>query len=177
MYPIKCCFDKVSFYNKPSSDIKPVTSKRISKCSYLINDSYELKAFIEQVTVQDHTFCPATFNNKARRKDNFEQQQIIALDFDNSNPDKQVSLEEVHTRAYEYGLSIVAAYDTFSSKNHNKFRVIPINDVSITDIRVIEAMQLALGKIFPEADPTCINDVSKIYFGGKNCYTMMIVYQ
>jgi len=167
MYPIKFCFDKVSFSSKPSSDIIPVISKRISKCSYLINDNYELKTFIEKVAVHGHTFCPATFNNNTRRKDNFEQQQIIALDFDNSNPDKQVSLEEVHTRAYEYGLRIVAAYDTFSSKNHNKFRVIFINDVSITDIRVIEAMQLALGKIFPEADHTCIKDVSKMYFGGK----------
>ena len=30
-------------------------------------------------------------------------------------------------------------------------------------------MQLALGEIFPEADPTCIKDVSKMYFGGKEC--------
>ncbi len=167
MFPIKCSLDPESFSIKPSNGIIMTISKRIGRYHYQINTPSELRTVIEQVAIQGHTFCPATFKNDARRKDNFEQQQIIALDFDNSNPDKQVSLDEVRARAYRYGFSIVAAYDTFSSKNHNKFRVILINDVSITDIRVIEAMQLALGRIFPEADLTCIKDVSKMYFGGK----------
>ncbi len=167
MFPIKFSFDQESFSIKPDNNAIKSISMRIGHCYYQVKAPSELKTFIEQVAIQGHTFCPATFKNNARRKDNFEQQQIIALDFDNNNPDKQVSLDEVRTRAYEYGLRIVAAYDTFSSKNHNKFRVIFINDVSITDIRVIEVMQLALSKIFPEADPTCIKDVSKMYFGGK----------
>ena len=44
-----------------------------------------------------------------------------------------------------------------------------LNDVSIPHRRIVEAMQLALGTIFPEADPSCYRDVSKMYFGGKEC--------
>lgn len=28
-------------------------------------------------------------------------------------------------------------------------------------------MQLALGEMFPEADPSCFKDISKLYYGGK----------
>lgn len=62
---------------------------------------------------------------------------------------------------------MVAAYETFSSTNRDKFRVLFLNDVAITDRPVAEAMQFALSQIFPEADKSCINDVSKMYFGGK----------
>lgn len=33
--------------------------------------------------------------------------------------------------------------------------------------RVAEAMQLAMGEMFPEADSSYYTDVSKLYFGGK----------
>ena len=59
------------------------------------------------------------------------------------------------------------AYDTFSSTEHNKFRVVFLNDASISNRKVAEAMQLAMGTIFPEADSSCYKDVSKMYFGGK----------
>lgn len=67
----------------------------------------------------------------------------------------------------EYALPILFAYDTFSSTDHDKFRAVFLNDVSIPNRRLAEAMQLALGTIFPEADPSCYRDVSKMYFGGK----------
>lgn len=167
MFPIRLCFDQITFPIKPTaSDIKGI-SRRIGGCPYQISTPSELRFFIEQVGARGCTFCPATFKNSTRRKDNFEQQQIIALDFDNKDPGKSVSLDKVRSRANKYGLGIVAAYDTFSSKDHDRFRVLFINDAAITDVRVMEAVQLALGHIFPEADPTCIKDLSKMYFGGK----------
>ena len=60
------------------------------------------------------------------------------------------------------------AYETLSSENQNKFRAVFLSDVSIDDIRVAEAMQLAIGTIFPEADSSCYRDPSKMYYGGKN---------
>ena len=167
MFPIRLCFDQIAFPIKPTdTDIKSI-SMRIGGCPYPISTPDELRFFTEQVGAHGCTFCPATFKNNTRRKDSFEQQQIIALDFDNRDPSTSVSLDEVRSRASKYDLKIVAAYDTFSSKDHDKFRVLFINDAAITDVRVMEAVQLALGYIFPEADPTCIKDVSKMYFGGK----------
>ena len=61
----------------------------------------------------------------------------------------------------------VFAYDTLTSKNHNKFRIVFLNNAPMGHRIVAEAVQLALGKIFPEADPLCYKDVSKMYFGGK----------
>lgn len=92
---------------------------------------------------------------------------MFALDFDNKAQDRRVSFEEVIARAKKYDLPILFAYDTFSSTDHDKFRMVFLNDVSIPHRRVAEAMQLALGTIFPEADPSCYRDVSKMYFGGK----------
>jgi len=42
-----------------------------------------------------------------------------------------------------------------------------LNDVPIDDRRVAEAVQMAVGAMFPEADSSCYKDVSKLYFGGK----------
>ena len=58
-------------------------------------------------------------------------------------------------------MPVLFAYDTLSSKEHDKFRVVFLNDAAVSDRKVAEAMQLAMGEMFPEAD------VSKLYFGGK----------
>ena len=42
-----------------------------------------------------------------------------------------------------------------------------LNDVAVSNRKVAEAMQLAMGEMFPEADSSCYTDVSKLYFGGK----------
>ena len=92
---------------------------------------------------------------------------MFALDFDNKDPNRRVSLEEVKARAKKYDLPILFAYDTFSSTDHDKFRVVFLNDVSISHRRIVEAMQLALGTIFPEADKSCYTDSARMFFGGK----------
>ena len=89
------------------------------------------------------------------------------MDFDNKDSNKKLAFDEVKERASQYELPILFAYDTMSSTNHDKFRVVFLNDASITDRRVAEAMQLAIGGMFPEADPSFYKDVSRLYFGGK----------
>ena len=89
------------------------------------------------------------------------------MDFDNKNPDKKISFQEIKERADLYELPVLFAYDTLSSKDHDKFRVVFLSDVAVPDRKVAEAMQRAMGTMFPEADPSCYNDVSKLYFGGK----------
>lgn len=166
MNTIKLSYDQQSFQVKPSGDEIRWINNRIARSVKEV-DRDELLRIISRIGSEGCTFSPATFKNGKRNKENFEQQQLFALDFDNKDPKKRLSFDEVNERAKHYELPILFAYDTMSSKDHDKFRVVFLNDVSVTDRRVAEAMQLAMGEMFPEADPSCYKDVSKLYFGGK----------
>ena len=166
MNTIKVSLDKEMFWSKPNQQETAIISMRIAEKARTL-ELQKMNEFVESITLDGHTFCPATFKGGKRSKDNFEQQQMFALDFDNKDPDRTVSFEDVKDRAEKYNLPILFAYDTFSSTEHDKFRVVFLNDTSIPDRKIAEAMQLALGTIFPEADSSCYRDVSKMYFGGK----------
>lgn len=166
MNKIKISYDNHMFQSKPSGDEIRGINSRIARSPIKIDRS-EIKKTILNIGSNGCTFSPATFKNGKRNKENFEQQQLFALDFDNKNPDKSISFEDVKNRTDLYELPILFAYDTLSSTEHDRFRVVFLNDASITDRRVAEAMQLAMGEMFPEADPSCYKDVSKLYFGGK----------
>lgn len=167
MSKIKVSLDRVEYWEKPKDKEVGRIHNRIGRATKeLTSTPGDINQFSLDIGRDGYTFCPATFKDGKRSKDSFEQQQVIALDFDNKGP-RTVSLDEVKARARKYNLPLLFAYDTFSSTDHNKFRVVFLNDVSITHRRIVEAMQLALGTIFPEADPSCYRDVSKMYFGGK----------
>lgn len=168
MKEIKICLDTKSFKEKPDKLNISLISNRIAGSDICLDSPESVSTFVQNVALRGHTFCPATFNGSKRCKDSFEQQQLFALDFDNKNADAFVSFEEIKKRADYYDLPMIAAYETFSSTKRDKFRVLFLNDVSITDRPVAEAMQYALFQIFPEADKSCINDVSKMYFGGRS---------
>lgn len=168
MENIKISLDKQHFSQKPSGAFIAVISNRIANEDTILNSNESVNSFIQGVGTRGQTFCPATFKDNKRCKENFEQQQLFALDFDNKDENHMVQFDEIKDRAEYYGLPILFAYETFSSVKKEKFRVVFLNDVSITDRPVAEAMQCALSEIFPEADTSCINDVSKMYFGGSH---------
>lgn len=168
MYPIKLCLDQESFATKPKADAVKSISTRIGGHPTQINNRTELEDFIKKVSTQGYTFCPATFSDKHRRQASFDQQQLIAMDFDNDKPGKAITFDEVMSRAKYYDLHPLFAYHSLrSTPDHPKFRLLFLNDVSIPDPRAAKATQLAIGEIFPEADSSCYGDVSKMYFGGK----------
>lgn len=169
MNNIRVSLDGEGFQDKPSDEatLRRINNRIGASIVELRPISNDMKKFALVVGRGGYTFCPATFKDGKRSKDHFEQQQMFALDFDNKDPDRKVSLEDVKARAKKYDLPLLFAYDTFSSTDHDKFRVVFLNDVSIPHRRIVEAMQLALGTIFPEADSSCYRDVSKMYFGGK----------
>lgn len=168
MYPIKLCLDQCSFSAKPSRDVIKDINTRIGMCPIQISSRTELEDFIKKVSTQGYTFCPATFSDNHRHQKSFAQQQLIAMDFDNDKPGKTVTFDTVMSRAKYYDLYPLFAYNSLrSSPEIHKFRVVFLNDASIPDPRVANAMQLAMGEIFPEADRTCYSDISKMYFGGK----------
>ena len=166
MSTIKISYDEQNFRSKPSGkEIRQINNRIAASVREL--DQNELKETIKRIGSKGCTFSPATFKNGVRNKDNFEQQQLFALDFDNKDPKKKITFDDVKERAALYELPVLSAYDTMSSTGHDKFRVVFLNDISIADRRVAEAVQLAMGEMFPEADPSCYKDVSKLYFGGK----------
>ena len=164
---VKVSLDQMENWEKPQGKEIARIHNRLGSSIKELRSPADIRNFTFAVGRDGHTFCPATFTNGKRSKDHFEQQQMFALDFDNKAQDRRVSFEEVRARAKKYDLPILFAYDTFSSTGHNKFRVVFLNDVSIPHRELAEAMQLALGTIFPEADSSCYRDASKMYFGGK----------
>ena len=161
---------KVSFYNKqltskPNNPTAAILSKIIADKAISVTQK-EMKAFATLVGERGCTFCPATFKDGIRSKENFDQLQLPTLDFDNKDPDKTISFNEVKARADRYDLPILFAYDTFTSRNHNRFRVVFLNDNPITDVRAAETTLKALTTVFPEADPQSKSAV-QMYYGGK----------
>ena len=159
MSKIKLSLDNVSFLHKPSDEDAGRISSRIARLTEEV-ESEKLVNLARDIGLNGKTFCPATFKNGIRNKENFNEQQFFALDFDGG-----ISFEEVRERADHYDLPMLFAYDTLSSKNHDKFRVAFLNDAPVTDIRVAKAMQKALVTMFPESDPQC-KSVVQMYYGG-----------
>ena len=148
----------------------------------------ELTNFTEiigKISEEGYTFAPATFHNGERLTRHFAQQQIFALDFDNTPPKipkrskkaaqpkrpirpwKPITPQEVQNRCRQYDLPILFMYDTLSSTaSHQKFRVVFLNDAPILDGRLASDMNRSLCKIFPEADQNC-KDVARFFYGGK----------
>ena len=163
---IKLSLDNVPYNIKPQGSEVSKINNRIANAPVKLSTN-QIRALAESIGQRGMTFCPATFTDGKRDKDHFEQQQFIALDFDNKDPKASISLDEAKARANHYGLPFLFAYDTLTSENHNKFRIVFLNNAPMGHRIVAEAVQLALGKIFPEADPSCYKDTSKMYFGGK----------
>lgn len=165
MDEIKISCDNQKFQSKPSGDMVRYISNRLAKSGKLLSPK-NVRRTVFNIGEKGCTFSPATFKGGKRNKENYEQ-QLISLDFDNKDPNKKISFEEVKERAERYELPVFFAYDTLSSIDHDKFRVVFLNDAPIDDRRVAEAVQMAMGEMFPEADSSCYKDVSKLYFGGK----------
>src|SRR5680860_131240 len=154
---INLSLDIKSFTKKPDKEATVKISNRIA--SKLTN--LELEKLPRVVGDLGVSWCPGTFSEGKRRIANFNSQQIFGLDFDDG-----ITWEEVKSRADKYRLPIVFAYETFSSINRSKFRVVLCNDIEITDARSARVIQIALMEIFPECDPAC-KDCSRLFFGGK----------
>jgi hypothetical protein len=155
----------MSFDNKPNNATTALLSKIIPDKIETVRQD-EMKAFATLVGEKGYTFCPATFKDGKRTKESFDQTQLLALDFDNKEPENSISFKGVKARADRYDLPVLFAYDTFTSLNRNKFRVVFLNDNPISDIRASETMLKALTTIFPEADRQSRSAV-QMYFGGK----------
>lgn len=165
---IQLSLDKFSFTSKPSGRHIQEINNRLANGRIAVSVS-ELQNVIKKIGEQGFSFSPATFRDGKRSKETFEQQQLFVLDIDNEHPqEKLLTPKEALLRADENHLPILMIYETFSSTvEHPRFRILFLNDAPVTDKRLAEDMNQMLGRIFPEADRSCVSDYSKIYFGGK----------
>ena len=155
MYNVK--IDKVGYKSKPTEF--GIINNRLT--------SYEAKCvtwsdFCDLVGNKGHAFLTSDFYGDKRNKSNFKSQQIFALDFDGT-----ISFSEVSQIAERYGIPIALAYETYSSVNCNRFRIVFISNCPVYDIRVAEVIIEALTLIFEGCDTAC-RDVSRIFLGGKS---------
>lgn len=166
---VKATVDDVGYTEKPKDqeEIKSLNNRIGTKEQWL-----EFSKFADMVGNKGHTFCPAVFesdgNYAPRRKSNFSQQQVFALDFDG-----EITHEEILQRALKYNISPAFIYKTLSCDDVelNKFRAIWIADFIVNNVDVDEGIIKLLMTIFPESDKSC-KDCCRMFFGGKSIIYM-----
>ena len=161
MFNIKVCLDSEQYSSRPKDIEVSKINKRIGS-STVSFASDKIREFAYAVANHGQTFCPATFIDGKRSSENFEQMELFALDFNSG-----AFYDTIKRRATHYDLPILFSYYTFGNCfSQERFRIVFLNDVPITDKRAAKIMLNMLMTIFPEAESTC-NDATKMYFGGK----------
>lgn len=156
MYSVR--IDNRGFDKKPTNIEIIKINKRLSENAAVCVNWDE---FCSLVGEKGHSFCVSDFSGNIRRKEFFSSQQIFALDFDGG-----ITYEEIISRMKKLRIPIALSYETFSSKNLDKFRIVLLHDSIITDIHISELITDVLLYLFPEADSHC-RDVSRIFFWRK----------
>lgn len=162
MNEIKVSLDNESYTSKPIGNEVAQISNRIGKNIEVLNCPASMYTFVWDVGHHGHTFSPATFSNGSRKIDNFDQMQLLVLDFDGG-----ISHKDVFNRARRYDIPILFSYETFSSTQEDeRFRVCFINDISISDRKAAKITKNLLRTIFSESDKHD-NDITRMYYGGN----------
>ena len=130
--------DSVGYNMKPTEF--GLISNKLTNCEAKI---LEWSDFCNLVGNEGHAFLTSDFHSGKRNKENFKSQQIFALDFDGTK-----SFNEVFQVAERYGIPIALAYETYSSVDCNRFRIVFVSSFPISDIRVSEIIIDALIHIF-----------------------------
>lgn len=154
--------DFVGYSKKPESDFGYISNRVVTNVEEL-----SLEDFADQVGNQGKAFTRALVNG-GRRKENFVQQKMLVLDFD-QEPGNEISYDEFCDRCREYNLPFAFTYKTFSCdsrRKYFKFRAVFIMDILLTDVHAAEIANQLLQKIFPESDNSC-TDIPRMFYGGK----------
>lgn len=162
--------DRQGFNQKPSPQQIPSINNRITEQLMTVTQ----EEFAKLVGENGQTTVLATMDGK-RNKNNMIQQQVVALDFDNT---KIVDGKKVKTTGDEYtsvaeifqddwvqaNASLI--YSTFShEKDWHRFRLVFFLDQPMTNNNQVEMMYGWLMDKFPNADKAN-KDSSRLFFGG-----------
>lgn len=154
---------KVSIYSESIKGIakSDVNTKKI--CKLIANYRYDISLLqLAEYIEKQYVWCPATFKGNRKCQDKLDSIQLFALDFDGG-----ISYDDVVQRAEKFKLPVALSYETMSSVNFSRFRVVFACNQVITDKNLALLIQICLCSIYPEADTTS-KDFSKLYFPGRN---------
>jgi len=116
---------------------------------------------LAEALVHGASFKPGVLQG-GMKADNWTQQQLFGLDFDNGT-----RIDEVYNKVTSLGITPCFMYTTFSHKEeHHKFRMIFCNDTVITDGNIRDRLQATLMGIIGGIDEVCFNK-DRLFFGGK----------
>ncbi|MBN8199179.1 hypothetical protein [Bacillus sp. NTK034] len=157
---MKLLIDTTSYCEKPKGYEIGKISNRIIKKSVEVN--------VEELAKEigkGKTFVPATFREiqgqLRRSNENWESQQVIALDFDEG-----LRLEEAYNDQF-FQENAVFLYTTFShTEEKHKFRVVFVLDEPLYEYKHFQAIINDLLTRYPYADKSC-KDGSRLFYGGK----------
>lgn len=162
--------DSQAFKTKPTPQQVPSINQRIASQSIEVTQ----EEFANLVGENGQTTVLATMDGK-RAKNNMIQQQVVALDFDNT---KVVNGKKVKTTGDEY-TSVAEIYQDkwvqdnasfiYSTFNHSndwhRFRLVFFLDKQMTNNTQVEKMYEWLMDKFPTADKAN-KDSSRLFYGG-----------
>lgn len=159
--------DSVSYKAKPDKKQVGAIQKRIGACKRIVS----LEEFMQAIENGVSFKAGALHGNK---NTDWESQQVFALDIDNDdasiNKYGLLTPEDACNRFAELRVPPAFYYSSFSSTEERpKFRLIFIVKNPVNDMRVRNAIQMALMNIMPECDKAC-KDLSRLFFGtNKKC--------
>ena len=158
--------DTELYKEKPNTEV-PIIQNRIGLCKTTVN----VNEFIEAIE-SGRSFKAAALNGN--KNIDWESQQVFALDIDNKGEEFEkygiLTPEDAYRRLSALEIPPAFCYESFSSTQEiPKFRLVFILKNPVTDVRVRNAIQMALMNIIPECDRAC-KDLSRLFFGtNKKC--------
>lgn len=121
---------------------------------------------VAEVIENGYTISSPIYKNGIKKKENIIEMQLFILDFDGKDG-CTLTYADALKRAEYYNLPVVISYETKSSVNWNRYRLIFLYNEPVKDMRIMDIINRLLLHIFPEADPTT-KDLSKIFLPGRN---------
>lgn len=159
--------DNIEFKHKPNKKETGAIQKRIG--------SLKTEITVEELANaigQGRSFKAAALNGN--KNADWESQQVFCIDVDNDEKSVakygMLTIEEAYNRFNLRGISPAFIYESFSSTTEQpKFRLVFIAPTPVTDVRIRNAIQMALMNIMPEGDVAC-KDLSRLFHGtNKAC--------
>ncbi len=159
---VKLCVDTLCIKNTPKAEIPygPI-SKSIAKHAKELTLEEIAKAIDDGYTISS-----PIYKNGEKKKENIIEMQLFILDFDGKDG-CTLKYEDALKRADDYDLPVVISYETKSSVNFSRYRLIFLYNEPVRDSRMMNIINQMLLRIFPEADPST-KDISKMFLPGAN---------
>ncbi len=159
---VKLSVDTHCIKNTPKDKIPySAISKTIAQC----HRELSIEEIVE-VIGDGYTICSPIFRNREKKKENIIEMQLFILDFDGKDK-SPIKYDDALKRANDYDLPVVISYETKSSMNFSRYRLIFLYNEPVHDIRMMNIINQLLLHIFPEADQST-SDLSKMFLPGRN---------